>query len=200
LTIGWLAPAAGFPAGFGVWAADALTGATPLAAYKAHHVAEPLWRLAVGNVGGCLGETSAIMILIGGAYLLARRTASWRIIFSCLAGAALVSALFHYSGSPKAPDPMFTLLSGGLIFGAVFMATDPISAAQTDAGRYVYGFGIGALTVVIRAFSGFAGGFMFALLLMNVFNPLIDHAVRELQKKLSAGRAPRPAGQAEAKA
>jgi Na+-transporting NADH:ubiquinone oxidoreductase subunit B len=194
MTKGWLAAMEGAPAGLAAWTGDALTGATPLAAHKAEQVAEPLWKLIVGNVGGCLGETSAVLILLGAAYLLIRKTASWRIIASCIAGAVAVSALFRYLGAETMPDPLFTVLGGGLLFGAVFMATDPISAAQTNAGRYIYGFLIGALTVIIRGFSSFAGGFMFALLLMNIFNPLIDHLVREA-RKTRKGAARQPAAQ-----
>ncbi len=135
-----------------------------------------------------------MLILLGAAYLLIRKTASWRIIASCIAGAVAVSALFRYLGAETMPDPLFTVLGGGLLFGAVFMATDPISAAQTNAGRYIYGFLIGALTVIIRGFSSFAGGFMFALLLMNIFNPLIDHLVREA-RKTRKGAARQPAAQ-----
>ena len=184
MTAEWLEPYSGFPAGLTAWVqgADAFTRATPLYLYKSGEGVAPLSGLFFGGVGGCIGETSAAFIILGGIYLLWTKTASWRITIPVLAGAALTSAAFHYGGAETVPGPLFTLLSGGLLFGAVFMATDPISAAQTNEGRYIYGFLVGVLIVVIRGFSNFPGGVMFAILLMNMFNPLIDHAVREFKK------------------
>lgn len=187
MTAQWVAPFAGIPAGFAKWAnADAFTRATPLYAIRAG-ASVPRWSaLFWGNAEGCLGETSALLIAIGAVYLLWTKTASWRVTIPYLVGAALTSAAFHYGGAATVPAPHITLLSGGLLFGAVFMATDPISAAQTNEGRFVYGAGCGILTVIIRGFSNFAGGVMFAILLMNMFNPLIDRAVRELKEARKA--------------
>ncbi|MFO7956505.1 MAG: RnfABCDGE type electron transport complex subunit D [Candidatus Brocadiia bacterium] len=184
----WLAPYGGFTGGLFQWVkgVDAVTRATPLAQFKTGESVAALGNLFWGNVGGCLGETSALLVTIGGLYLLYTKTANWRIVVSCLVGAALTSAGFHYGGAATVPGPLFSLMSGGLLFGAFFMATDPISAAQTTPGRYIYGFLIGALIVIIRGFSGWAGGTMFAILLMNVFNPIMDHYVREIQQGLKA--------------
>ena len=193
MTSQWLPSYEGLPGGFARWVGglDAITRATPLAQYRSGEAAASLKALLLGNVGGCLGETSALLILAGGAYLLVKRTANWRIVVSCVVGGALVSAVFHYAfGSPRVPDPLFTILSGGFLFGSFFMATDPISASQTDEGRVIYGFAVGALTVVIRGFSNFAGGIMFAILFMNIFNPIIDHCVGEA-KRLRQDRAER---------
>ncbi|MHC4480217.1 MAG: RnfABCDGE type electron transport complex subunit D [Planctomycetota bacterium] len=187
MTSEWLAPYGG-AGGFVHWVkgADALTRATPLTQHKAGEAVASLWHLLLGNVGGSLGETSALLIALAGVYLVATRTANWRIIVSCLIGAAVASALFHYTGSETVPGPLFTVLSGGLAFGAVFMATDPISAAQTNEGRWLYGLAIGAVTVVIRGYSNFSGGVMFAILLMNMFNPAVDHYIREIKKARKA--------------
>ena len=184
MTAEWLAPYAGAPGGFARWAgaADAFTRATPLTQYKADEAVATLGRLLMGNVGGCLGETSALLIILGGVYLVYTKTANWRIIVSCLLGAAAASALFGLGDAATVPGVGFTMLSGGMLFGAVFMATDPISAAQTNEGRWIYGLGIGALTVIIRGYSNFSGGVMFAILLMNTFNPTIDSAVRAVKK------------------
>ena len=189
MTARWLTPYAGAPGrlgGLGKWAGnlDAVTRATPLWQYKdtAGETVASLKDLFLGNVGGCLGETSALLILIGAGYLLFRKTASWRIVVSCVVGALISSASFHYLGFQRVPGPLFSVFGGGFLFAAVFMATDPISAAQTNEGRYIYGFGIGLLTVIIRAFSNFAGGVMFSILFMNMFNPILDHYIREAKK------------------
>jgi len=184
LTAHWLPAYVGWPAGLSRWvmSADAVTSATPLTQYKAGEAGASLTELLLGNVGGCLGETSALLILAGAAYLLATKTASWRIVVSCIAGCMVGSAAFHYSGAQTVPAPVYSVLSGGFLFGAVFMATDPISAAQTNEGRFIYGAMVGLLTVIIRGFSSWPEGIMFAILLMNIFNPIIDHVVREYRK------------------
>ena len=181
----WVESFAGLPGGLARWApgADAVTRATPLAIIKTGGDPPGLWRLAVGNVGGSLGETSAILILVGGIYLMLTKTASWKVILACVTGGVAFSALFGWIiGSDPAAGPLVTVLSGGFLFGSLFMATDPISAPKTDPGKYIYGIGIGGLTVIIRAFSNFPGGIMFAILLMNTFAPITDHYVREYQK------------------
>ncbi|MHC5035013.1 MAG: RnfABCDGE type electron transport complex subunit D, partial [Planctomycetota bacterium] len=191
MTARWLAPYGGFAGGSTHWVrgADALTRATPLTQYKAGEAVARLGDLLLGNVAGCLGETSAVLILVGAVYLLMTRTASLRIMASCVIGAAVFSAVFRGLGCDHVPGPLFTLLSGGLLFGAVFMATDPISAARTNEGRLIYGFCIGALTVIIRGFSNFSGGVMFAILLMNMLAPTIDYYVRAIKQQRKAGAA-----------
>ncbi len=188
MTVQWLAPYSGLPGGFARWArgADALTRATPLRDFQAGESVAALGDLLTGSVAGSLGETSAVLLVIGGLYLLYTKTADWRIVVSCLVGAVLMSTALHYSGVTAVPGPMFTLLSGGFLLGSFFMATDPISAAQTGTGRWIYGFLIGALVVIIRGFAGWPEGTMFAILLMNTFNPIMDHYVREVQQMRKA--------------
>ncbi len=185
MTSKWLPPLSGAVGGFSSWtgSADAITRATPLTAYKAGDTIAGISDLLVGNISGSMGETSALLILLAGAYLIVKKTASWRIIVACLAGGAIFSAIFSWViGAPTVPAPLFTLLSGGFLFGSVFMATDPVSSPATDKGRYFYGICIGGLTVVMRGFSNFPEGFMFAILIMNTFVPITDHYVRKYNK------------------
>jgi Na+-transporting NADH:ubiquinone oxidoreductase subunit B len=188
----WVPPFEHAPGGFARWmqAADAVTRATPMAHWRAGETAASLRALAIGNVAGSLGETSAVLILAAAVYLTVTRTANWRIICSCIAGGLAFSALFHYGlASSTVPDPLATILGGAFLFGSVFMATDPISAPTTNAARYIYGTAIGGLTVIIRGYSNFPGGMMFAILLMNTFAPIMDHWVRGLQQARRHARA-----------
>jgi len=189
LTSDWAAPFAGGIGGFGAWSADAVTTATPLDQFKAAGAVAPIRDLFLGNVGGSFGETSALLILIGAAYLLYKKTANWRIMLSVLAGAVIYSAILHGAGVSRVPPPHFTVFAGGLMFGAVYMATDPISAARTPPGMVIYGVLIGVLTVTIRAFSGFSGGVNFAILLANMLAPITDYAVRAVKDKRKAAAA-----------
>lgn len=183
MTMDWSSPFAGGIGGFAAWTnADAFTGATPLDQFKAHGHIESIGRLFLGNVGGSLGETSALLILLGAAFLIYKKTANWRIMLSVLGSAVACSAILHHANPGAVPPPQFTILAGGLMFGAVYMATDPISAARTPEGIWIYGSMIGVLTVAIRAFSGFSGGVNFAILLANMFAPITDYAVRAVKE------------------
>jgi len=193
----WPVPFGGWPGGLTRWTAavDALTGPTPLLLLReGGHEVGLLMRLFLGNTQGSAGETSALLILIGAAYLLYTRTASWRIMIPCLLSAGACSTALRLMGFSEVAPPLHNILAGGMMFGAVFMATDPVSAPQTKEARYVYAAGIGALAVVIRAFGRFSCGVMFSILLMNMFAPIMDHYVRELQRR----RRQRVAGQAAA--
>ncbi len=166
-------------------ATDAITSATPLSLWRDltraydYNVSD----LFLGNIGGCIGETCAIAILAGCIILLVARVANWRIILAVLIGAIVTSVTGHYLGADRIPDPIFTLGSGGLLFAAVFMATDPVSAPTRKASRWICGLGIGALTVILRSYSIFAGGVMFAVLLVNMFTPSIDMLVRAIEDR-----------------
>ena len=126
-----------------------------------------------------MGETCSVLILAGGIFMVLLRIANWRTIVSCMIAAAICS--FSIYGGHSITDRLyltaFALLSGGFLFGAIFMATDPITGPGTQAGRYFYGFAIGIIAIVIRRFSGYPEGIMFAILLMNIFAPLIDELV-----------------------
>nr|VFJ69523.1 MAG: electron transport complex protein RnfD [Candidatus Kentron sp. FW] len=152
---------------------DGVTAATPLALIKFHHEIPPLLPLFFGNVPGSPGETSGLLILLGGIYLLLRQVIDWRILVGMLGSVAVLAGLLHLF-DPRYPDPWVALLSGGLLFGAVFMATDPVTSPTTPKGAFFFGIGVGMLVVLIRSFGGYPEGVMYAILLMNATTPLIE--------------------------
>lgn len=157
---------------------DVVTGATPLAHWKFDHLLTGTGDLAMGFVSGSTGETSAALILLGGAYLVARNMMSWRIPLALLATVAVLSALLHASDPARYAPVGFHLFSGGLMLGAVFMATDMVASPMTALGGYLYGALIGALTLVIRTWGGMPEGVMYAIMLGNAVSPLIDRMIR----------------------
>ena len=169
--------------GDGIWIAergDAISGATPLGTLlNGGKVADlpSVMDMFVGTIPGSVGETSKIAILLGALFLLVTGVASLRIILSTFVGAAAVGLLFTAIGVSEVPF-YYHFLMGGFMFGAIFMATDPVTAAQTNCGKIIYGFLIGAMAVLIRvANPGYPEGMMLAILLLNVFAPLIDYCV-----------------------
>ena len=152
---------------------DAFTGATPLALQKFEQVTTSASDLFTGMTAGSAGETSALIIVVGGLYLAARRMMDWRIPVGVLLGAALTSLPFWLLDSARYPDPLFVLLSGGLMLGAVFMASDMVASPVTPRGVWIYSLFIGVLTVIIRLFGGLTEGVMYAILLGNALSPLI---------------------------
>lgn len=157
---------------------DGFTCATPLALVgQTGETGYPLCDIITGFIPGSIGETSAIAIAIGAVILLWTGIASWKIMGSVFVGGALTALLFSALGST--PIAWYEhLLLGGFAFGAVFMATDPVTAARTETGKYYYGFLIGCIAVVVRVMNpGYPEGMMLAILLMNMFAPLIDHCV-----------------------
>jgi electron transport complex protein RnfD len=166
------------PTPIGDWLAgvapDGFTGATPLALMKFEHAATDSVQLLIGTTAGSAGETGGILILLCGMYLVARRMMDWRIAFSVLAVAAATSGAFYLKDPALYPDPLFTLFSGGLMLGAVFMATDMVASPVTPLGVWIYGGMIGFLTVIIRLFGGLPEGVMYAILLANACSPLIS--------------------------
>ncbi len=183
----WVQPAGGTFGALGMWqASDAISGATPLVAMSGGEEISKL-KLFLGNIPGSFGETSAILILIGGIYLMVTRTASWKIIVSVTVSYLVVQAAFWLGGVQGAYDPLSGLLAGSVLYGIMFMATDPVSASQTtDAGRIIYGAIIGALTAFIRTFAAWPEGITFAILLANMFAPLLNHVIREQRSKKKA--------------
>ena len=153
---------------------DGLSGATPLALWKFDRELTPVWDLALGVVGGSLGETSTVLILIGGTYLVARNMMSWRIPVAICGAVAGLSGLLHLVDAARYAPPGFMLVSGGVMLGAVFMATDVVSSPTTPTGGLVYGGLIGLLIVAIRTWGGLPEGVMYAILLGNAATPLID--------------------------
>lgn len=155
-------------------AADGFTGATPLALMKFDHVATDTLDLFLGTTAGSAGETSALIILLGGIYLVARKMMNWRITVSTLLVAFLTSGVFYWMNADIYPSPWFTLVSGGLMLGAVYMATDMVASPVTPLGVWIYGGMIGFITVIIRLFGGLNEGVMYAILLANAASPIIS--------------------------
>jgi len=148
---------------------DAITSATPLTLIKFSQVVTPVGDLFWGKVSGSLGETSALCLIIGGLYLLIRKIADWRIPLSLIATVVIISFFTPAKGSV-----LFHLFSGGLLIGAFFMATDPVTTPVTRRGRYIFGLSCGLLIMIIRYFSGLPEGVMYSILFMNAFTPLIN--------------------------
>lgn len=156
--------------------ADALTSATPLIDAK-QGLFEDTSNLVLGSVSGCIGETSALMIICGGLFLLLTRVSNWRTVVACLSSATLFAAILHGVNADQYGTVIWHLFAGGLMFGAFFMTTDPVSSPSTKEGKWVYGALIGVVTILIRNFSGYVEGVMFAILLGNIAAPIIDEAV-----------------------
>ncbi len=153
---------------------DAMSAATPLGLMKFQHQSTDFLPLLFGNTAGSLGETSGLLLILGGIYLWLRRDLDWRIPVSILASAAVFSLLLYMIDSVKYPGPFFSMFSGGMLLGAIYMATDPVTSPLTPKGAWIFGIGIGLLVILIRVFGGFPEGMMYAILLMNAATPLID--------------------------
>lgn len=172
---------------------DATSGATALAAAIQGNISQfPLWDSFLGTIPGSIGETSTLAILLGGLMLIYTGVGSWKVMVSVFAGGYLMGLVFNMVGlSPLMQvDALHHLTLGGFAFGAVFMATDPVSASRTEAGKWIYGFLIGVFAILIRVFNpAFPEGMMLAILLMNTFAPLIDHFVVDANIKRRLKRA-----------
>jgi electron transport complex protein RnfD len=157
---------------------DTLTTATPLAMWKFDKELTGSGDLALGFTSGSTGETAALLILLGGIYLIARNMMPWRIPASIFATVAAFSGILHLVDADKYASPVFMLFSGGLMLGAVFMATDMVASPMTSTGCVLYGLLIGLLVVVIRVWGGMPEGMMYAILLANAVAPHIDSLIR----------------------
>lgn len=174
------------PGSLAAVAPDAVTTATPLGLARSGEFVSTL-DLFVGNVAGSVGETSALAILLGGAFLIAVGVANWRTIAGGGAALLICAGLLHAGMPDRVAPPILQLFAGGWLLGIVFMATDPVTGPITGAGKWVYGILIGLLTVLIRSFSGFVEGVMFAILFGNICAPLIDEVViRWYTRRLAA--------------
>lgn len=157
---------------------DGISGATPLADMKYNAQPTEISDLLLGLTGGSLGETCSIVILLGGAYLVARNMMNWRIPIGIFISVVVFSAIFHWLEPDRYAGPLFMLFSGGLMLGAVFMATDMVASPITNPGCFIYGLLIGILVMVIRYWSGLPEGVMYAILFMNAVSPHIDNFVQ----------------------
>ena len=181
LTIAWSKVATGFPGGFATYLSegiDAMSQPTPMLLFRDAGELVPNINLLIGNVAGSLGETSAILIILAGIYLVYKKVASWEIMLGSLIGFVGLSTILYLGGNPSIPNPLYGVLAGGFLFGTIFMATDPISSPRTKEAKWAFGFIVGIITVIIRGYALFAGGMMFAILIANTFAPLMDEVVK----------------------
>ncbi|RCW58318.1 RnfABCDGE type electron transport complex subunit D [Halanaerobium sp. ST460_2HS_T2] len=162
---------ASYPVLMTTWTVDGVSSATPLSQMKMEGIATDTWNLFVGQIGGSLGETSALALLLGFSYLLYKGYVNWRIPLAMVGTVFLGTFAF---GS----DPIFHLFAGGLMIGALFMATDMVSSPTTKLGRWIFGIGAGLLVVIIRLWGGYPEGVMYSILLMNTAVPLINRYTR----------------------
>ena len=195
---------------------DAITGATPMAYLKAGKIVlksnnqdnvasqipadvaegqieyvktSALYRaLFLGRISGTMGVTSALLILLGGSYLFYTKTASRTIILSLVTTYAVLNQVLYWLGVEPVPGAIPAVLGGGFLFGAFFMATDPISAPKTEPAKIIYGVIIGICTLIIRNFSIFNGGLMFSILIGNMFAPILDYAVRSYKSSKASAK------------
>ncbi len=187
MTGSWIEPMWGGAGGFAAWegAVDAVTRATPLMQIKAGSLPS-VFDLIIGNSSGSMGETSVILIIAAGIFLIYKKAAPWRLAVSCISGGLLVAFLVRMFIA--GPPVLYTFISGAFLFGSIFIVTEPITGPKTPSGQLIYGFLVGGLTVILREYSNFTEGFMFSILLMNAFVPLIDMGVKQAaQKKQVAG-------------
>ena len=157
---------------------DAVSFATPLGGFKFSHIMTSHKALLLGSVGGSLGETSALLILIGGIYLLWRKYLDWRIPVSAMISLVVLSGIMFLVNPSKYPDPIFMLFAGGFMLGVWFMATDPVTSPVHPKAVWIYGAGIGFFVVIIRLFGGMPEGVMYSILLMNAVTPLLERYTR----------------------
>jgi electron transport complex protein RnfD len=178
-----------FPVAMTTWippltkAINTATYATPLGDLKfqdavAQGTLVPLKDLFFGNTGGCLGETSALALIIGGLFLLFRRVIDWRIPLGIILSLSVFTGIFWLANPVKYASPLFHLLAGGLLLGALFMATDMVTSPITPLGTWIYALGIGIVVGLVRLFGGFPEGVMYSILFMNTFVPLLNRYTR----------------------
>jgi len=177
------------PKGFGTGYLDAVTGATPLAVIKEGlKNGEPLSDLIariptpsqmfLGNMGGSMGEVAAIALLLGFVYLLIKKVITWHIPVSVIGSLALFTAILWLVNPEKNASPMFHILAGGVLLGAIFMATDYVTSPMVPKAMLIYGCGIGIITVIIRVYGAYPEGVSFAILIMNAFVPLMNSYIK----------------------
>ena len=192
----------------GMNGAELATGATPLSVDFMHSGLLPdasLGDMLIGNVGGCLGEVSALMLIVGGIYLVVRGVIRVRVPVSFIASVAVLTFLFPAAGVGRLDWMLYNLLGGGLMLGAIFMATDYVTSPATPKGEIIFGIGCGLLTVFIRKFGGYPEGVSYAILIMNTCVWLLDKVgkparfgvTKEMKEKQKAAK--KAAKEAEAK-
>lgn len=157
---------------------DAVTSATPLGLAKFNHESVSYVSLVVGNISGSLGETSAAALLLGMIYLLYKKIIDYRAPLAFFMTMIVFSGITYYMAPDKFMPPMFNILAGGFLIGAIFMATDPVTSPVTKTGRWIFGIGCGVITMTIRIWGGLPEGVMYSILFMNAFTPIINKLTR----------------------
>jgi Na(+)-translocating NADH:ubiquinone oxidoreductase B subunit len=155
---------------------DAISSATPLVLAKQGEL-HAVSHMVLGSTTGSLGETSGLAIILGGVFLLMTGVANWRTVLSILGSVALMAGIFHHIQPERFAPVFWHIFAGGLLFGAFFMATDPVTSPATNIGKWLYGAIIGVVTFLIRNFTGYVEGVMFAILLGNIVAPILDEIV-----------------------
>jgi electron transport complex protein RnfD len=158
---------------------DAMSAATPLGLAKFEKEITEFGPIFFGQISGSVGETSAVLLILCGLYMGARRLFDWRLPVATLLSVVVFSGALHWLNAEAYPPPLFMLFSGGLLFGAVFMVTDPVTTPTTPRGAWIFGIGVGFLTVLIRLFGGLPEGVMYAILLMNAVTPHINRYTQQ---------------------
>jgi electron transport complex protein RnfD len=170
-------------------AIDVVTTATPLGEMKTHLLVKnslegftmgELWNPFIGKIGGCVGETSVIALLLGAGFLLYRGYISWHIPITFIGTVFILSGFFWLINPDQYMNPLFHILTGGLMLGAFYMATDMVTSPVTARGMMVFGAGCGVITIIIRLFGGYPEGVSYSILLMNAATPLIDRYTRPM--------------------
>ncbi|SFH54297.1 Na+-transporting NADH:ubiquinone oxidoreductase subunit B [Tindallia magadiensis] len=192
LTASWNHTATSFPGGFTQYITpvlDTVSESTPMPAFRSTgellSYNEVLW----GYTSGSIGETSAILLVLGALFLLSRKAADWRLILSSISGFLIIHSILFLSGVNNVPNPIYGLLTGGFLFTSIYFVTEPTTAPKTTSAKWIYGFLIGIITVVIRYFGIFIEGAAFSVLIMNTFVPIMDEGVKSLKamrKKVKA--------------
>ena len=159
-------------------APDVATGATPLGLMKFEGLPTNTWDLMIGSTAGSIGETAGLLILLCGGYLALRKYLDWRIPLSIFLTVFVFSGGLYLIGPDRFPNPVFMLFSGGLMLGAMYMATDMVTSPVTPTGSWIFGIGIGLLVVLIRVWGGLPEGVMYAILLGNALTPHLDRWTR----------------------
>lgn len=188
LTSRWALPAEGPWGALRQWTTavspDAITAATPMTLAKFGEAPPPEWvDLLVGRMSGSMGTTSAILILIGGLYIYYTKSANRSMIVTHIITYGVLYQVLHMLGVRNFYDGLTAILSAGFLFGAFFIITDPVSSPSTQPARYIYAVLVAVLAIIIRNFSVFNAGYMFSVLIANMFVPILDYAVKEQKKK-----------------
>lgn len=192
LAVSWMVPGAFGTAGqVGV---DTLTAATPLTAFRSPDLANPTWQnLLLGLRAGSIGESSTILIVLASIYLIATKTAQWRLTVSTVLSSAILVTILYLTGLATDITPHLAMMSGSILYVAVFMSTDPVSAPNKPGSQWIYGAIIGTVSMLVRTFSGFPEGTSFGVLMGNVFASLIDELMPKPKRKQKKKAAPQTA-------